>query len=61
MASIKQSYSPINSLQKMVDEIPSTDKTKHKKHKEDKKEWRHHHQYQTSTYTRPMILHPMNC
>lgn len=38
MASIKQSYSPINSLQKMVDDIPSTDKTKHKKHKEDKKE-----------------------
>lgn len=38
MASIKQGYSPINSLQKMVDDIPTTDKKKHKKHKKDKKE-----------------------
>lgn len=41
MASIKQDYSPTDSLEKMVDDIPScgsTDKKKHEKHKKDKKE-----------------------
>ena len=39
MTSIRQDYSPIDSLQKMVDDIPSgSDKKKHKKHKKDKKE-----------------------
>ena len=40
MATIRQDYSPIDSLQKMVDNIPNCggDRKKHKKHKKDKKE-----------------------
>lgn len=41
MAAIRQDYSPIDSLQKMVDNIPNgggSDRKKHKKHKKDKKE-----------------------
>lgn len=38
MASIGQNYSPIDSLQRIVDDIPNSDKKKHKKHKKDKKE-----------------------
>lgn len=38
MASIGQNYSLIDSLQRMVDDIPNSDKKKRKKHKKDKKE-----------------------
>ena len=40
MATIRQDYSPIDSLQKMVDNIPNGggDRKKHKKLKKDKKE-----------------------
>lgn len=41
MATNRQDYSPIDSLQKMVDNIPNGgggDRKKHKKHKKDKKE-----------------------
>lgn len=39
MASVRQNYSPIDSLQKMVDGIPNNgDKKKHKRHEKDRKE-----------------------
>lgn len=38
MASIIQDYSPIGSLQKMVDDVPSNNKKKHKKRKKERME-----------------------
>ena len=38
MASIGQNYYPIDSLQRMVDDMPNSDKKKHEKNKKDKKE-----------------------
>ena len=67
MASIGQNYSHIDSLQKMVDDIPSgSDKKKHKKHKKDRKEriemapqaTQQHQQLQLQT---SLPLHLMNC
>ena len=38
MASIRQNYSLIDSLQRMVDDIPNSDKKKRKKHKKERTE-----------------------